>query len=79
MLTIKRLAAAELRPLGQKRVETFLRIRAARHFCDKLIFEFHLLIERIGGRAVEQAFHPSIGARGSVSQFISQNFASAIN
>lgn len=70
-----RLAAAELRwALGQKRVEAFLRICAARHLRDRFVLEFHLLVERIGGSAVQQTFDPSISACGAVGQFISQRF-----
>src|SRR5260370_29513226 len=68
-------AAAELRrSLGQKRGDTFLRICAARHVRDRFVLEFHLLVERIGGRAVQQTFHPSVSARGAVGQFIGHRF-----
>jgi hypothetical protein len=69
------IAAVELRwSLGQKRVEAFLRICAARRRRDRFVLEFHLLVEAIGDRAVKQMFHRSVGTRGAVGQFISQRF-----
>ncbi len=73
--TLWHLAAVELRrSLGQKRGDTFLRICAARHIRDRFVLELHLLVERIGGRAVEQTFNPTVSARGAVGLFIRQRF-----
>src|ERR1700722_9411984 len=75
VMILRRLAAAELRrSLGQKRGDTLLRVCAARHIHDRFVLEFHLLVQRIGGRAIEQPFRPSVSARGAVGQFISQRF-----
>ena len=69
------LAAAELRRvLSQKRSDTFLRILRCAPIHHRFVLEFHLLVERIGGRAVEQTLHSSVSARGAVGQPISYRF-----
>jgi hypothetical protein len=72
VMILRRLAAADLRrSLCQKRVDTLPALRQIR---DGFVLEFHLLVERVSGRAVEQTSHPSVSARGAVGQFISHRF-----